>query len=78
MLSICTITVNDTVNRPKREDCIESVPQEVQPRKLFTRNMRKIIRKIKKDPTFNERQLTSVLSEQGGKEVTHFKQYKIY
>ena len=75
MLSIWRSTINDIVIRSKCEDCIEPIPQKVQPRIFVTRNECYIIRKIK-SPTFCAPQLTSALLKGSIKKVTS--QYKIY
>lgn len=56
-LTKCKSSANDIVNRFKLEDRIESILQKS--RNLITRNVRKIIRKIKKDPMFSAPRFTS-------------------
>ena len=75
MLNIWKSTVNDIVTRSNCEDCIEPIPQKVQPSMFVTRNERYIIRKIKA-LTFCAPKLTSALLEGSRKKVTS--QYKIY
>lgn len=62
--------VNAIVIRLKREDRTESIPQNLQHGKIVTWDMRKIVRKIKKDFTFSAPQLTCAILEDSGRKVT--------
>ena len=75
MLNIWRSTVNDIVTSSKCKDCIEPIPQKVQPRMFVTQNECYIVRKIKA-PTFCAPQLTSALLKRSIEKVTS--QYKIY
>lgn len=69
MLNISKSTVGDIVRRFKVEDRIDSIPQKGQPRKLDTRDKRKLLRKIKNDPTLSAPKLATELLNEAGKKV---------
>ncbi|XP_015602859.1 uncharacterized protein LOC107271405, partial [Cephus cinctus] len=69
LLNISKSTVGDIVKRFKCEDRIDSIPQKDQPKKLDVRDERKLLRKIKKDPTLSAPKLASELLNETGKNV---------
>ncbi|KAK2579096.1 hypothetical protein KPH14_008495 [Odynerus spinipes] len=69
MLNVSKSTVADIVKRFKYEDRIDSIPQKGQPKKLDARDKRKLIRKIKKDPTLSAPKLAAELLNEVGKKV---------
>lgn len=61
MLNLSKSTVGGIIKRFKQEDRIESIPQKGQPRKLDITNQRKIIRKIKINPSLSAPKLADEL-----------------
>lgn len=61
MLNLSKSTIEDTIKRFKQEDRIESIPQKGQSRKLDISDQRKIIRKIKVNPSLSALKLADEL-----------------
>ncbi|XP_076225080.1 uncharacterized protein LOC143174690 [Nomia melanderi] len=57
------------VKRFEYEDRIDSIHQKGQPKKLDARDKRKLIRKIKKDPTLSKPKLAAEFLNEIGKKV---------
>lgn len=69
MLNLRKSTVGDIIKMFKQEDRIESIPQKGQPRKLDISDQRKIIRKIKVNPSLSASKLGDELLIETEKKV---------
>ncbi|KAJ4446536.1 hypothetical protein ANN_13232 [Periplaneta americana] len=69
MLNIERSTVGDIMRRYEGGDRIEFIPQKGRPKKLRNRDVRSIIRKVKKNPRLRAPQLAADLASKSGKNV---------
>ena len=69
MLHLSKSTIGNNVIRYKKEDRIESIPQRGQPKELYEREERFILRMVKKSPRISVPKLTSEMWERFGKKL---------
>ena len=69
MLHLSKSTIGNNVIRYKKEDRIESIPGRGQPKELYERKERFVLRMVKNNPRISAPKLTSEMWERFGKKL---------